>query len=643
MKTNFNRLDAVLASPRFNPIDRHFSDLMVEFSGGNCPELALAAALASRHLADGHSCISLADFSDRPFPEGAETDSDTVVCPSSSAWEKALARCEIVGKPGEDKPLILDAAGRLYLHRYWSYEQAIAKDLLARAEIATQVPDTTRLQKGLKRLFPDSTGATNWQKVAAFAAVQRPFCIVTGGPGTGKTWTVARVLALLLEQPGFENLRVKLTAPTGKAAARLQESLAQSLDSLACPAEVKARLQAKDLSTTIHRLLGPIPNSTSFRHDEDNPLPVDVLVIDETSMVSLSLMARLLAALRKEGTRLVLVGDKDQLPPVDPGGVLGDVCRAASINRFSRAFCKRYEECTGEALPEGELIQAGLSDAVVQLQVNHRVGEAAVLNSVSARVNAGAHLEVNQMLKTAGASGSPIAWELLPSQKVLKNAIRSTVLSHYAPVLQASSPEKALEALGLFRILCAVREGPYGMLSINRVVEEILAEELPEASARIRFGIYPGKPVMVAANNYTLRLYNGDTGVFWRTPVGASLVHFPDENGALRAIARERLPEHETVYAMTVHKSQGSEFDHVLLILPDKESPILTRELVYTALTRARKSVRLLCEPRLLSCAIQNTAQRKSGLTDALTGVGPAVTGRVGTLARDTTIPVVGL
>ncbi len=643
MKTNLEGLNEVLASSWFNPIDRHFSDLMLELSGENCPELALASALVSRHLADGHSCISLADFSDRQFPEASDSDGSHVLCPSSAAWEKALAKCPVGGKPGEDKPLVLDAAGRLYLHRYWSYEQAVARDLLARSEGSVSVPDPVMLQKGLKRLFPKGNGDTNWQKVAAFTAVLRPFCIITGGPGTGKTWTVARVLALLLEQPGFDQLNVKLAAPTGKAAARLQESLAQSLESLACTAEVKARLQASELSTTLHRLLGPIPNSAAFKHDRDNPLPVDVLVIDEASMVSLSLMARLLEALRKEGTRLVLVGDKDQLPPVDPGGVLGDVCRAASINRFSRAFCKRYEECAGERLQEGELIQAGLSDAVVQLQVNHRAGEAAVLNTVSAKVNGGAYAEVNQMLAAAGPTGLPIAWEPLPSQKVLKKAVRSMVISHYAPVLRADLPENALEALSHFRILCAVREGPYGIVNLNRIVEEILAEEMPDLAGRIRFGIYPGKPVMVGANNYTLRLYNGDTGVFWSKPGGASLVHFPDEQGQLRAIARERLPENETVYAMTVHKSQGSEFDHVLLILPDKESPILTRELVYTGLTRARKSVRLLCEPRLMSYAIQSTAQRKSGLTDALSGAVPVVTTRRGTAVGEVKPPIVSM
>lgn len=612
-------MPALLTSACFNPIDKHFSRLMVQLSGRDSPELALAAALVSRHLADGHSCVNLMDFADRIYPQVQQVEAEAVVCPSCAEWEKALRNTAVVGRPGEDKPLILDFAGRLYLHRYWHYEQAVAKDLLARNQGPPPPLENAILKAGLQRLFPPVPGQTNWQKVAAFAAVQRRFSVITGGPGTGKTWTVARVLALLLEQPGGEHLNVKLAAPTGKAAARLQESLAQSIESLACPTAVKARLQAKDLNTTLHRLLGPTPNSPAFRHGPDNPLPLDVLVIDEASMVSLSLMARLLAALRIEGTRLLLVGDKDQLPPVDAGSVFGDICRAASINQFSLRFCEVYQDCTGEPLKaDPALLDNGLTDSVVQLQVNHRSGDAAVLNTLSAKVNAGASVEVEQLLQSAGPAGTPIAWQPLPGPNQIKNAIRSSVLSHYGSVLQATSPGAALAALGRFRILCAVREGPYGMLAINRLTEELLAEEFPSLAPKIRFGIYPGKPVMVSANNYPLKLYNGDTGVFWTVAGGSSLVHFPDESGSLRAIARERLPDNETVYAMTVHKSQGSEYDHVLLILPDKDSPVLTRELVYTALTRSKQSVLVLCQPGLLSGVIPRTAQRNSGLAEAL-------------------------
>ena len=608
MTTAFSPL-AALETEAFNPIDRHLASLLVRLSGKECPALGLAAALVSRQLADGHSCIRLDAFSN-----GA-----TISGPPSQEWEKLLLDTSVVGRPGEEKPLILDQAGRLYLHRYWRYEQDIAQDLLARIEMDPLALDLPTLAAGLGRLFPATPAEINWQKVAAFAAVRQRFSVITGGPGTGKTWTIARVLALLLEQPGAENLRLKLAAPTGKAAARLQESLTQSLDQLACSDAVKAQLQAKDLTTTIHRLLGPIPNSARFRHGPENPLPVNVLVVDEASMVSLSLMARLLAALKKEDVRLILVGDKDQLPPVDPGSVLGDLCRAAAINQFSPAFHQAYQECGGEKLPGVEVARnSELADTAVQLLVNHRSGEAVALHTLSTAVNAGGSAEVVAFVPSAGAGGTPVAWQPLPQRRDLKQALREAVCAYYRPVLQAASPQAALQALGRFRILCAVREGPYGAVGLNRTVEEILAEELPGLTEQMRFGSYTGKPLMVTANNYVLKLFNGDTGVFWTCEGAPQAVHFPDESGTIRAIARERLPVHETAYAMTVHKSQGSEFEHVILVLPEKPGPVLTRELLYTGLTRARKSVRILGDESVVRAAVETQAQRFSGLTDAL-------------------------
>jgi exodeoxyribonuclease V alpha subunit len=330
-------------------------------------------------------------------------------------------------------------------------------------------------------------------------------------------------------------------------------------------------------------------------------------------------MARLLSALKKEDVRLILVGDKDQLPPVDPGSVLGDLCRAAALNQFSPAFSQAYQECGGEPLPGKEPARNGeLTDMAVQLLVNHRSGEAIALHTLSTVVNTGASAEVAAILQKAGSAGIPVAWEPLPQRQHLKQALREAVRAYYHPVLQAGSPEEALLALGRFRILCALREGSYGALGLNRTVEELLAEELPGLAERMRFGSYPGKPVMVTSNNYVLKLFNGDTGVFWTRDGAPPLVHFPDETGAIRAIARERLPGHETVYAMTVHKSQGSEFEHVLLVLPDRQSPVLTRELLYRGLTRARKSVRILGDESVLRTAVETQARRFSGLTDAL-------------------------
>jgi exodeoxyribonuclease V alpha subunit len=455
----------------------------------------------------------------------------------------------------------------------------------------------------------------NWQKVAAFAALRQRFSVITGGPGTGKTWTVARLLALLLEQPGGENLRIKLAAPTGKAAARLQEALSHSLTGLTCAAKVKARLQAKDLTTTIHRLLGTIPRSTNFRHDAGNPLPVDVLVVDEASMVSLALMAKLLAALKPDA-RLVLVGDQDQLPPVDAGNVLGDLCRAAAINGFSENFQNDYQRCSGETVAAKSFSAGGeLENTVIQLRTNFRSGEMAALNNLSQAVNAG---DADAAMKLLRQPAAALAWQPLPSARLFKAALRDAVVSHYGDVLKAATPAAALAALGKFRILCAVREGPFGTEAVNRIAGEILAEAGLIAPDRVKSGSYAGRPLMVTANNYALKLFNGDTGVVWPAEGLSSLVYFPDEAGGIRAVARERLPEDETAFALTIHKSQGSEFDHVLLVLPEQTSPVLTRQLFYTGLTRARQSVRILAPETILRATVATQLQRMSGLTDAL-------------------------
>jgi exodeoxyribonuclease V alpha subunit len=609
-------LTAILDRAAFSPLDCHFAALMQKFSGKDCPELILAAALVSRRLAEGHSCFSLGELAGQTFPESPAENASSLKLPTLAEWEKLLRATPVVGEPGADTPLILDAAGRLYLQRYWKYEHTVAEEILKRRQQPPFTLDAKAIATSLGKLFPATTNKNNWQKVAVFAALRQRFSVITGGPGTGKTWAVARLLALLLEQPSGENLRVKLAAPTGKAAARLQEALASSLADIACSEAVKVRLQAKDLTTTIHRLLGTIPRSTNFRHDAKNPLPVDVLVVDEASMVSLPLMAKLLAALKPDA-RLVLVGDQNQLPPVEAGNVLTDLCRASAINGFSKTFSDDYAQCGGEALVEKNFSASGdLSDTVIQLQTNYRSGEMVALNEISVAVNTDDADAAMKLLQQTNAAA--VAWQPLPSAKLLKTALREAVVSYYGDVLKSASPAAALAALGKFRILCAVREGPFGTEAINRLVEEILAEAGFMSPDKIRSGSYAGKPLMVTANHYALKLFNGDTGVVWSDGGSAALVYFPDETGAIRAVARERLPEHAPVYALTIHKSQGSEFDHVLLVLPEKTSPVLTRQLFYTGLTRARKSVRILASENILRTTIATQLQRGSGLTDAL-------------------------
>ena len=633
---NGTAVNAVLCGPKFSDLDRHFARLMQRLAGAAASaELELAAALVSRAKGEGHICLDLARCARLNFPAEAERGEATVRCPELDAWLAALRATKVVGQPGEFAPLILDASSRLYLHRYWRYEQNLAQAIRERAASPTDALDGAWLKTGLARLFPAlAAGETDWQQVAAFAAVRKKFCVISGGPGTGKTRTVVLLLALLLEQADGK-LRIALAAPTGKAAARLQESVRNAKAALDCAPEIKAALP--DEASTIHRLLGTVPNSAAFRHDAEHPLAADVIVVDEASMVDLALMAKLFAAIAP-AARVVLLGDKDQLASVEAGNVLGDICGATAVNTFSPQFCEDFTRLTGRALPaerttagsrrreaaeresglsnappHGGGYHAGLADCVVQLQKNYRFGAENGIHALSLAVNAGdaeAALALLRDGRQAGATCTP-----LPGANQMQAALRERVLASLRPCVAATDARTALTALNRVRILCALRTGPFGVWRVNTLVEEVFAE----AGLIERGGPwYRGRPVMVTQNDYDLRLFNGDVGVIWPDASGALRAWFEGEGGELRALLPVRLPPHETVFAMTVHKSQGSEFEEVLLLLPDRESPVVTRELIYTGLTRASRHVELWLEEAAFRSALSRTVARASGLGDAL-------------------------
>ena len=593
------------------PIDQHFAGLMARMSG-NSPEVKLAAALVSHYRRLGNICVDLDEYGRKPPPVEIAAELGFASWAGSSSLLKGLRKSPVVGRPGEFKPLVLDEEGRLYLHRYWKYESQLAKSIARLAKGAAPAVDKEELKKGLARLFPQTSRADiDWQLVAAFAAMRRRLCIISGGPGTGKTRTVVVLLALLLEQ--HPAMRIALAAPTGKAAARLQEAVKNAKAALPCTQAVKDRLPAE--ASTIHRLLGSIPDSAFFRHDADNPLPFDAVVVDEASMVDLALMAKLVAAI-PQSARLILLGDKDQLASVEAGAVLADLCNGGEPHSFSDQFIEEFEALTSQRLPAG--LAAGsaseLADCIVELRKNYRFGEQSGIYRLSRAVNEGNSEQALEVLRESSAS-TEVSWKLLPAPAALKVALKPHVLAGYKNYLLAANPSEALNAFGRFRILCALRNGPYGVQSLNRLVEEILAEAgLIEANA----SFYAGRAVMVVRNDYNLKLFNGDIGVVRLNETKELCACFAGPEQALRDFMPLRLPEHETAYAMTVHKSQGSEFERVLLILPNQDSPVLTRELIYTGLTRASDRVNLWCDPAIFSAGVRRRVSRRSGLREAL-------------------------
>ena len=593
-------VDQLRKEGRLDPIDVQFARLLRELDPNLPPEIELAAALVSRASAEGHICLDLANLTpdvaelisvSKPevltssatvsgpdseittpaTPSGparvAESDSSTCLHPA------ALRHSPLVGEPGQSAltPLILDTAGRLYLHRFFRYEQNLAASILQRANRTPEVDDR-RLQESLDRYFPKpANGQLDLQRHAAENAVRRHFAVISGGPGTGKTTTVIRLLAVLLEQD--PHLRIACAAPTGKAAARLQESIASQL--LGLPESSNKALIPTE-ARTLHALLRFHPDRSLPIHRADNPLPADVVIVDEASMIDLALMAKLFDAV-PEFARIVLLGDKDQLASVEPGAVLGHICQAAA-----------------------EASDSGLSHAVTLLKKSHRFDAGSGIGNVAQAINDGDANRTVQTLKSIHFSDLAFGdgdLELLCEQRLRLQ-------------LEAESVEEAFARFRECRVLCALRRGPRGVEEINARIERTLG-------VGDRDEWYAGRPVMVVENDYDNHLFNGDVGLAWGE--GEELqVMFEAPDNRLRAFHPSRLPAYETVYAMTVHKSQGSEFDHVVVMLPDQPSPILTRELLYTAITRARQSAEIWGSESVLRQAVGTSVQRHAGLIDAL-------------------------
>jgi exodeoxyribonuclease V alpha subunit len=605
-------VDSLLKANTFSPLDVHFGKLMAGLSGKGTEELFLAAALASHYRREGHICF---DLSSRAGKKIQEEDPDSPVCPKLGKWLSILEREEVVGKPGEYRPLVLDGS-RLYLYRYWDYEKQLIDNLRGRILNDPAEVNPELLKDGLKRLFPQtSPGETDWQKVAAFASVLKRFCVISGGPGTGKTFTVAKIMALLLEQK-LQPLRIALAAPTGKAAARMQEAIKNARDGLNCPEDVKAAIPAE--ASTIHRLLGTIPDSPYFRFDAQNPLPADVVAVDEASMVDLALLSKLAQAI-PSSSRIILLGDKDQLASVEAGAVLGDICDTGNDHGFSSHFLRLYQKVAGEKIIEraGGPSAPGIGDSIVQLRKSYRFGPASGIGEVSRAVNEGDGPRAVQLLKS-GSYGD-VQWRGLPRPETLPAALREKAIEGFRPYLKEGELANIFDLFIRVRILCALREGPYGVHTLNLLVEQILRDE---GLIRREGRWYRGRPVLITRNDYHLRLFNGDVGITLPDPdAGGELrVFFPGPEGTPRKYPPLRLPEHDTVFAMTVHKSQGSEFDRVLFLMPDRSVPVLTRELVYTAITRAKEKVEVWGREEIFQTAVSRRISRTSGLRDALWG-----------------------
>lgn len=632
-------------------LDLSLAQYLQRQSPQDAPMIAFLAALVSHQLGRGHVCLELDVLLHEPdrilqlppersrvlWPAGIKLPSqllDRITVASLVAQVQASAA---VSDGSVAAPLVLDG-NRLYLYRYWQYERNICQALSLRLQPVAV--DENVLQQTLQLLFWQTTGGrTNWQKLACANTVRSRFSIITGGPGTGKTYTVVRLLTLLHRLALAEQhpLRVALAAPTGKAAARMTESVLQELQQLKIqpfPAELQHSLDAvSGKATTLHRLLGLKQDSLQCRYHRYFPLPVDVLIIDEASMIDVEMMAMLIEALPPHAT-LVLLGDKDQLASVEAGAVLGQLCAGAEQGEYSTATVNWLQEMTGEWLPEQyhSEQQNPLLQQITMLRDSRRFDGNSGVGELASDINRQHIWRVVDWFNhkvTSERAGKPLQQfsdlQLVQPDEPTQAAFKTLCLTGFATYLEqvkqgAASGQSAdewaaqiLRTFADFQLLCCVKSGQWGVDNLNLQMMQWLGHQRGQADFN---PWYEGRPVMITQNDYSLDLRNGDIGIALRRNQDEPVrVAFTDNHNQIRWIMPSRLTHVETVYAMTVHKSQGSEFRHTVLVLPDKDSQVLTKELLYTGITRAKERFTLVAaRPELAIQAAQRNTYRAGGL-----------------------------
>lgn len=564
----------------------------------------------SKEVRSGHVCLELTNLNQQTIAPDVWLD---LASPTTKDWLDALDHAQhtqVVSDGSKLSPLIL-IDNKLYFQRMWHDEKQVAQYFNCN-ELTENSGNNVDLKLILDQLFTDRQTFIDWQKVAVAVALTRKVAIISGGPGTGKTTTVAKILAgIVLTQP---NARIVTAAPTGKAASRLTESLSRAISQLSFD-----HLNIKAEAVTLHRLLGAKTDNREFSYNKNNPLNIDVLVVDEASMVDLNMMARIIDALPKNA-RLILLGDKDQLSSVEAGAVFGDLCEFISTG-YSPARAEQLSQLTGYAIPSSQQV-AIITDSICLLQKSYRFNESSGIGLLANAVKEGQVATAKKLL--ADRLFHDIHYHLLTSQHAYEAVLHDCV-DHYKSYLTAINPRgnndiaDILEKFAQYRLLCAVREGMFGVEGLNKQIESLLAKKRL-IHLKNKEAWYVGRPIMILRNSSSLGLYNGDIGITLMAEHDNTKlrVYFPFADGSIKGFSPFRLPEHETAYAMTIHKSQGSEFDKVNIILPTDYSPLLNRSLLYTAITRAKKSVSIYANEQILSQAIKTQTVRHSGLVNLL-------------------------
>lgn len=574
--------------------------------------LLTLAAVVSQQSGEGHACLHLQQLPNliASWPDELHSEAKQWYAQLDAALDTHQL---LLGCGTEPTPLVLER-NRVYLYRLWYAEKQVAEALLARAQACGAARDLPSFGAVLDQLFIGVTEQPDWQRVAVVTAVARRLAVISGGPGTGKTTTVTRMLAMYLQQTLSADQQARphilLAAPTGKAAARLSESIAGAKAQLTVTEHIKQLIPEQGV--TLHRLLGARPRSVRYRYNRDNPLQVDLLVVDEASMIDLPLMAALLEAL-PEHARLVLIGDKQQLASVEAGSVLGDLCAMPSAAVPTEAMQELFSVTCGLPVTEGDT--RVLADSVAFLRKSYRFAGDSGIGELASAVNRGSVKQTQAVFRRGFDDLNWIEALTADNQHLVQHMAQK--YSHYLSCFkQAISPDEAHAAFAKFQLLCGLRKGVFGVDALNEAFESYL-ERRGLKAADNRW--YEGRPVIITRNDAALQLYNGDVGItLFNTEQQQLRVYF-EQGGEMRSYSTSRVPQHETVFAMTVHKSQGSEFKEITLVLTDS-ARVMSRELVYTGITRAKQHCNLYGKRAVMLAAVDQPTVRMSGLAERLWG-----------------------
>lgn len=601
-------------------IDFHFARQLKLLDPVADENALLAAMLVSNQSGKGDVCIDLEQLSERQLFTGSSTNI-SIETPPKSIWLQSLKDSGLVSQNEKVGPLTLAYENYLFLTRYWDYETSLASDVVVKASANADI-DIEQLKSGLVRYFSQSKffsqssivsgdGEPDWQMLAALSALLNNFTVITGGPGTGKTTTVTKILALFAEQNIAYKKKIVLAAPTGKAANRLSESIKKAKAELRINSEI-AELIPEDV-LTIHRLLGTSPAKASCYYNADNKLHLDLLVVDEASMIDLAMMSKLMQAL-PDNAQIILLGDMNQLASVESGSILADICATGLGSKYSSERSLLLKQQFGfEYQDLGKQNNHPLGDRVVHLKKSYRFDDDSGIGMLAGATNEG---DVESFFQAFSCDKfSDISWSSVDSA-ALRQSIGAIDIEPYKHYMQSKDAEQALERMTRFQILSPVRDGVFGVNNLNKLIKERL-----QRSGLIygNSSYFHGQPIMVIENSYKSGLYNGDVGIIWNED-GELKGYFPMPEGGTKRFSLAKLPAFETVFAMTVHKSQGSEFDNVLVVFPDQYVEHLTKELLYTAITRAKKAVSIFGEEKALKKAISTKVNRSSLLKRELMG-----------------------